>query len=556
MNASDLSPSSPLIMKTGASPAELGYAPPEHREVSESGMRIDYDIDVPMRDGVRLKADIFRPEKGDDCPVIIGWSAYGKNRVPATFFDGADVDPSWISPYCVFEAPDPAYWTKHGYAVAYLDPRGTWYSEGRMRGHLNIHEAEDIHDSIEWLGTRDWSNGKVGMAGVSYFAIVQWFAAATKPPHLAAISPWEGFSDRYREAVYHGGIFENGLNRNWWTRNTRYSMNDTEDGLRMIGEHPLFDRYWADNRADLASVEVPAYVVASWSDQGLHTRGTIQGFSEIASSLKWLEVHGQKKWEYQFRPENVDRLRTFFDHFLKGTSDEVLSWPRVRWEVRERFGKAQWREAESWPPPGISYERLYLDARTATLGAELPGVQATATYETSGGAPDRVLFEHVFDKDTELTGYSAAHLFVEAPDADDLDLFLALDKITADGEVSRFGFFSIFDDGPVALGWLRASHRALDEAASTPYRPVHSHTARSLITPGEVVAVDVEIWPSSTFFARGDRLRLTVAGKDTFAYPPGTHVMAHTDTVNIGRHVVHTGGDRGSYLIVPVATGA
>ncbi|MBX7445918.1 MULTISPECIES: CocE/NonD family hydrolase [unclassified Arthrobacter] len=539
------------IWKDGVSPSELGLERTSSREVFESGMRILYDAEIPMRDGVTLRADIFLPESATDVPVIVGWSAYGKDRVPAQFFPGSDVDPAWISDYCVFEAPDPVYWTSHGYAIAYPNPRGTWYSGGQMRGHLNKHEAQDIHDTIEWLGTQPWSNGRVGMSGVSYFAIVQWFAAATRPPHLAAISPWEGFADRYREAVYHGGIFENGLNSKWWTGNTKYSTSPTEDGLAMIDEHPLFDDYWDENRAELERVDVPAYVVASWSDQGLHTRGTIDAFNRIGSQEKWLEVHGQKKWEYQFRPENVDRLREFFDHFLKGDGSGDLGWPRVRYEVRDEFGTSEWKAADTWPLPNTDYAELHLDAATASLRTVPVSAESDVVYEV-GGEHDRACFEYEFDRPTEMTGHAAAHLWVEALDSDDLDLFVALDKISPNGTVAKFGFFSIFDDGPVALGWLRASHRALDETESKPYRPVHKHTFRDLPGVGNPVEVQIEIWPSSTSFEPGDRLRLTIAGRDTFSYPPGAHVMAHTETINKGRHRVLSGGEHGSRLIIPV----
>ncbi|WP_166462766.1 CocE/NonD family hydrolase [Amycolatopsis acidicola] len=539
-------------MKPGAHPADSGYLDPSYREVTADGMSIRYNQPVPMRDGVHILADLFLPDGQDrDIPVIIGWGAYGKQRVPGRYAPDADVKPEWTSRYCIFEAPDPAYWTAHGYAVVYVNPRGTWYTDGTVRGHLNKNEAEDVHDLIEWLGTRDWSNGKVGMAGVSYYAIIQWFAAATRPPHLAAISPWEGFSDRYRETVFHGGILEDGLNTLWWTTDTAYSLRETEDGIAMMAEHPFFDEYWAENKADLDRIEVPAYVVASWSDQGLHTRGTLEGFKGIGSGRKWLEVHGQKKWEYQYRPENVERLRVFFDHFLKGQDNELTSWPPVRLEVRDRAYAGTWRDEQEWPPARTRYVPLYLDASTGRLGPDRVTDEGRTVYD-SAAADGRAEFVHTFAETTELTGHMKLRLWVEAPDGDDLDLFVAIDKLDAAGERVTFAFFSVFTDGPVALGWLRASHRELDPDLSTEHQPVHRHTGEKKLKPGEIVPVDIEIWPSSTSFQAGESIRVTVQGQDTFDYPEDVVIMTHTQLVNTGSHVVHTGGRYDSHLLVPV----
>ncbi|MFG3292552.1 CocE/NonD family hydrolase [Streptomyces sp. NPDC048179] len=540
------------IMKAGTHPAETGYLSPSYREVTTDGMLIRYDQPVPMRDGVEILADLFLPEGQEtDVPVVIGWGAYGKQRVPGEYAPGAGVRPEWVSRHCVFEAPDPAYWTRHGYAVAYVNPRGTWYTDGTGRGHLNKNEAEDIHDLVEWLGTRDWSNGRVGMTGVSYYAIVQWFAAATRPPHLAAINPWEGFSDRYRETVYHGGIVEDGLNGLWWNGETKYSLRETEDGLAMMREHPLFDAYWAENKADLAAIEVPAYVVASWSDHGLHTRGTLEGYKQIGSTQKWLDVHGQKKWEYQYRPENVERLRVFFDHFLKGEDNELRSWPPVRLEVRDRVHHGTWRDEREWPLARTRYTPLYLDATTGGLQPRPVAGEGRVAYDSTA-ADGRAEFVHTFAETTELTGHMKLRLWVEAPDADDLDLFVVVDKLDAAGERVTFAFFSVFTDGPVALGWLRASHRELDPDLSTDHQPVHLHTREQKLAPGEIVPVDIEIWPSSTRFLAGESIRVTVQGHDTFDYPDDVVIMTHTQLVNAGRHVIHSGGRYDSHLLMPV----
>ncbi|MEA2654976.1 MAG: uncharacterized protein QOI23_341, partial [Chloroflexota bacterium] len=351
----------------GLPPAEGGCPPRQHRTSHADGMLIEYDAAVPMRDGVEIYCDIFRPEAGGPAPVIVAWGPYGKHGpVKYAIFPNHGVDPDWVSKYAGFEAPDPLYWTRHGYAVINVDPRGTWNSQGDATFY-SAQEALDIYDLIEWAGTQAWSNGKVGMSGVSYLAIVQWRAAAERPPHLAAINPWEGVSDRYREMAYHGGIPENRFGPMWRARRVPYSNQRVEDTVTMYAEHPLWDAYWESKTADLSRVEVPAYVVASWSDQGLHTRGTLEGFKRIGSKHKWLTVHGRKKWQYYDQPENVERLRLFFDHFLKGIENEVESWPKVRLEVRDRFYEGEIRDESEWPLARTRHEKLYLDAASNTL---------------------------------------------------------------------------------------------------------------------------------------------------------------------------------------------
>jgi uncharacterized protein len=533
----------------GVAPEEGGCPPLKPRSAMADGMQIDYDVAVPMRDGTTIYADVFRPEGGPPVPVIVAWGPYGKHApVKYDIFPNHGVDPAWISGYAGFEAPDPLYWTRHGYAVANVDPRGMWHSEGDATFY-SAQEARDVYDFIEWAAAQPWSTGKVGMSGVSYLAIVQWRAAAEHPPHLAAINPWEGVSDRYREMAYHGGIPENRFGPMWRSRRVPYSHHRVEDTVTMYAEHPLWDAYWQSKTPDLSRVEVPAYVVASWSDQGLHTRGTLEGFKQIASRQKWLTVHGRKKWQYYYQPENVERLRMFFDRFLRGTPNEVDAWPRVRIEVRERFYAGTVREESEWPLARTRFEQLWLDARTGSLSRErLPEPSALA-YESSAG---RAVFVHRFEAPAELTGHMKLRLWVEAADADDMDLFVGLQKLDPGGEVVPFSFLNALEDGPVALGWLRVSHRELDRGRTRPEQPWHTHTREELLSPGEIVPVEVEIWPSSTRFEAGESLRVVVQGADVQQYPAGVVAMGHSVTRNRGRHVLHTGGSFDSHLLVPV----
>ncbi len=537
-------------MLPGISPQSVGCPPLSPRTERADGMVIDYDVAVRMSDGVEIYVDVFRPDRPGQVAPIVAWGPYGKHApVKYEIFPNHGVDPGWTSAYAGFEAPDPMYWTQHGYAVLNVDPRGLWNSQGDATFY-SAQESRDIHDLIEWAGTQPWSNGRVGMSGVSYLAIAQWRAAATHPPHLAAINPWEGVSDRYRDMAYHGGIPENTFGPMWRTHRVAYSHGMVEDTVAMQDEHPLFDEYWAEQKPDLASIEVPAFVVAGWGDQGLHARGTLEGFKQISSRDKWLLVHGRKKWQFYYRPDNVELLRQFFDRFLLGRDSQVGSWPKVRFEVRDRFYVGEDREEDEWPVPDTRPCPLYLDAESRELRSDVPPLESVARYAATGGA--RAEFTHHFDTTTDLIGPMRLHLWVEAEGADDMDLFVALQKFDEHGEIVPFSFLNAQEDGPVALGWLRVSHRELDEARSTALQPWHPHLREERLAAGEVVSVDVEIWPSATRFHAGESVRLVIQGSDIYDYPPGIVKMFHSVTRNAGTHVIHTGGQYDSHLLVPV----
>lgn len=544
-----------LIMREGVDPAtapnKLPLPPRDYAVWEEDGLLIERNVEVPMRDGVRILLDIYRPagHAAADLPILLGWSPYGKHGLSASLWPPAGVEQGWISRFTAFEAPDPAYWCPRGYAVVFADPRGAWLSEGDLR-HNGMGEGEDCYDCIEWLARLQWTNGKVGMTGVSYLAAIQYLVASLKPPHLAAINPWEGFSDWYREFAYHGGIRETGFVPRG-SDNLRFSLNRTEDTNANVQAHPLYDDYWRSKEVDLAAIEVPAYVVASWSDHGLHTRGTIEAWRRMSSREKWLEVHGQKKWANYYRPESRAKQAAFFDHFLKGLGSGPEDWPPVSIEVRESAHVRQVRSEQEWPLARTQYRPLYLDATAGVLRDEPVGASSSVRYDPRDEAGE-AMFDHRFAEDTELTGYMKLRLWVEADGADDMDLFVAIQKLDRAGNPTGFHFYAFYDNGPVALGWLRASHRALDEARSTPWQPVHSHAREDLLGPGEVVPVEIEIWPSSTLFRAGESLRVVVKGMDIYREAlPNLPFARHEELRNRGTHVIHAGGRYDSHLLVP-----
>ena len=536
-----------------APPEDKGGAAPNTRRVDNEGMIIDYDVPVTLRDGVTMYVDVYRPADEAPAPPIIAWGPYGKHGHTRY----SDVYPNWggdqdtLSKFTAFEAPDAVQWTRRGYAIINPDPRGTWYSEGRA-SFLSPEEADDYYDVIEWAGTRPWSNGKVGLTGVSYLTQSQWLVAAMNPPHLAAINPYEGWSDSYREVVRHGGIPET---RFWGYIPIRWGFSTTtiEDLVAETAAHPQFDDFWASKVADWSKIKVPAYVVASWSDQGMHTRGTLEAYKALGSERKWLEVHGRKKWAYYYEPDSIARQLAFFDHICKDIDNEVADWPAVNLEVREKFFTGPMKAENEYPIARTRYVPLYLDAADGSMTAKAPSKEASVTYdgEKHGDQPGgRADFVHTFEAPTDLIGHMKLKLWAAAESHDDMDLFVAIEKLGKDGEKVGFAFWTHFDDGPVALGWLRASHRELDEAKSTPQQPIQAHRRQLMLKPGEVVPMEIEIWPSGTHFDAGEGIRVTVQGSDIYDYE--AMCDRHTLLINKGKHTLHTGGRYDAHLLIPV----
>lgn len=515
------------------------------------GIICEYDVAVSMRDEAKIYIDVFRPQKEGKFPVLIAWAPYGKHgRIKYKYFPKCGVCDNDLSEFTVFEAADPVYWCSNGYIVVNVDPRGAWGSAGDLT-LLSEQEAKDGYDLVEWAGTQKWSNGKVGLHGVSYLAWSQWKVAALSPPHLAAINPWEGVTDFYRELAFHGGIPETEFLA-MWLPSVSFSARRVEDLIKMAKEHPLFDEYWAGKNADLSKITVPAFVVASWSDHGLHARGTLEGFKKIASKEKWLLVHGRKKWQYFY--QNVERQRQFFDWFLKGADSEIKYWPKVSLEIRERFFIGNFRDENEWPLARTQYIELFLNASDGSLSKSPYKHEAQVQYnvDNKDDKAEKAQFEFEFDKKTELTGHMKLKLWVQSIGSDDMDLFVALQKIDRSGDIVPFPFFSSHEDGPVALGWLRVSHHEIDEERSTPYQPFYKHQREIKLKDAEIVPVEIEIWPSSTLFEPGEKLRILVQGSDIYTYPVEMNTIGHLSTVNRGEHVIYTGGKYDSYLLVPV----
>ncbi|GAB5486949.1 MAG: CocE/NonD family hydrolase [Parasphingorhabdus sp.] len=526
----------------------------------EQDIIVEQNVWVPMRDGTRLSANIFRPKEPGQYPIVMAFTAYDKNKGPdrypkllrnslETDFNLGSIN---VSRWTSWEGPDPAFWVPNGYVVIYIDSRGFASSEGEP-GTLSVQDRDDFYDAIEWAGTREWSNGNVGLNGVSYLAISQWVAASGNPLHLKAIIPWEGQSDSYREVLYHGGIPETAFT-DFWMRKMRAGANGNPlpapPIFRFAHQRPWLMR-WVQQRPatksgiDLTSIEVPALIAATWSDHGLHSRGSFEGFKQISSDQKWLFTHGRGKWDVYYSEEALNYQKDFFDHFLKGANNGFEKRGSVRLEVREKLDEYQVRYEDSWPIERTEYRPLYLEAASGQLGSEKPDASRLVSYDP---AASRAEFSYTFSEDTEISGNMKLKLWVSTDAGDDMDLFVGILKFDREGDEVTFFGKTGYSKGPVALGWLRVSERQLDEQRSKAWQPVLTHDNPMPVEPDEIVPVEIEILPSSTLFRAGETLRLIVQGRDLFEHPS----LGHGYPVNKGKHRIHAGAKYDSHLLVPV----
>jgi predicted acyl esterase len=528
------------------------------------------DVAVMLRDDTVIYTDVFRPVGGTNLPALIAWSPYGKEGGMTLLDDfpfRAGVARNAVSELQKWEGPDPAYWCHHGYAIVNPDARGAFRSNGDVH-FWGTQEGQDGYDVIEWVAAQEWSNGKVGLSGNSWLAISQWFIAAERPPHLAAIAPWEGWSDAYREDVGRGGIQDFGFCE--YVTSKMRGRNRVEDVPAMIQKYPVMNAYWEDKVARLEKIDIPAYVVSSWTNM-VHTHGTFDSFRRIPSKNKWLRIHNTQEWSDYYTPEYVEDLRSFFDRYLKAIENGWEKTPRVRLSVLDPGGVDEViRPENEFPLARTQYKSLYLDGRSGTLSPHPVTEESSVRYAADDGK-GQVVFTIRFDEEIELTGYMKLRLWVEASGSNDMDLFVKVQKlgkrgnllsspvITPPGPVARsfvrllWSFnvkklASLFFTG--ATGRLRVSHRQLDPERSTPSEPYLTHRVEELLSPGEVVPVDLSIWPLSMRWHVGEQLRLIVAGYNLTPVPlPGVKPPVLR---NKGEHVIHTGGKYDSHLLAPL----
>jgi uncharacterized protein len=550
---------------------------------------VEKDVAVPTSDGNVLRANIYRPAAAGRFPVVLAHGVYGKDVHFADAFA-----PQWenllslypgligdgsTGKYLRWEIVDPERWVPDGYTIIQVDSRGT----GKSPGYLDPRsprEMQDFYEAIEWAGTQPWSNGKVGLAGISYYGFTQWAVAALKPPHLAAICPWEGFVDYYRDSTHQGGIFSNVFTTAWWPRqvlsnqygngSTRHRDRDTGErttggpalsGAILAGNradypgdllrHALDDDYYHERTPDLTRIEVPVLSAGNWGGPGLHLRGNIEGFLGVASKEKWLSLHVGTHYESFYLPEYVTMQKRFFDRYLKGLDNGWDREPRVQLSIRRPEGSSRRMENE-FPLARTQWVKFYLDAGAKRIVRDNPVEEAQTSYQALGDGVD--FSTAPFEEETEFCGFITARLWV-ASSTSDMDIFAALRVFDPDGK--EIAIVGAHEQTTMSKGWLRVSHRKLDPKRSLPHRVFHAHDEVQKLTPGELYPVDVEIWPTTMVFPKGFRLVLTLQGRD-FEFPGVPGRMLHNHPIDRdpaefgGTNTIATGGVHASYLLMPV----
>ena len=454
-------------------------------------MIVERDVAIPMADGVVLRANVFRPEGPGPFPVIMSMGIYGKDihfadgytpqwQVLTKLYPGLATDGSsgrWLR----WEVPDPERFVPDGFALVNVDSRGSGKSPGYL-DPFSPRETQDYAEAIDWAGTQPWSNGKVGLLGVSYLAIKQWQVAALRPKHLAAIVPWEGATDLYRDWSHHGGILSNSFTEAWWPRQALVNQHgsaetphrDRETGERTTGpaafsadilkgsrsehpqqiaEHPFDDGWMRERTPDLARIAVPVLSAGNWGGPGLHLRGNTLGFERAGSPDKWLSMHDGTHYESFYLPDYVAMQKRFLGHFLRGDANGWEQEPRVQLSIRQPGQPSTRRMEHEWPLARTRWTKLHLGR--GTLGWTAPGDDAVLDYDAFGEGVDFTTAP--FDSAMEFTGPLALRLWV-ASSTTDMDVFVTLRCFAPDGQ--EVVFTGAHEPVPVARGWLRASHRA------------------------------------------------------------------------------------------------
>ena len=549
-----------------------------------------------MRDGATLRANVFRPSGDAAFPVLMTFGPYGKDVHMSSshgpqWADMAQKHPDILAAssckHLVFETPDPEVWVPHGYALLKVDSRGA----GKSPGKLDVNspaEFRDFWDAITWAGEQPWCDGKIGLLGISYYAAGQWMLAAKRPPYLAAMLPWQGTPDFYRDRTGHGGMLCNGFTETWFAGtvlqnqhgNGESPLVDIETGERNTGPalspealaanrvdymegiraHRLLDDWYRERSAVLEDIDIPALVVANWGGLGLHLRGTIDGYRRISSLDKWLKIQSGSYFSTFFMPSGVALQRRFFDRYLKGIDNGWEREPRVEVTVRAPGdGIHRIISGAQWPLEGTHFTRYYLDPAGHALQRPAPAKSTSASYQGLG--PGLTFTTGPLAEPLEFAGPIKLRLWV-ASSTDDLDIFATLRAFDADGIEQTF-FAATEPFSPVSQGWLRASHRKLDPARTTEDQPYHAHDELQLLAPGDRYMLDVEIWPASMYLPAGYRLDLTIEGKD-FERPgsvggrKGSGPFTHTDPKDRdpnrydGVNTLYFGGENAAYLLLPV----
>ncbi|MFJ9889015.1 CocE/NonD family hydrolase [Streptomyces sp. NPDC091287] len=598
-----------------ATPRTLMSAAAARNEVRRNilGIRRYRDVKIPLRNGSFVYADVYRPDHDDPVPVVMNCGVYGRAFVHHTICDEQDAERHEVMEERYFsgnpdgyeyenhESINTATWIPRGYALVRVDSPGAGKSPGTL-GIWGIDEAEAFYDAIEWAGVQPWSNGNVGLWGMSYYAVNQHAVASLRPPHLKAMIAIGTDADLYEEVIYTGGILNEEFFPFWFEKGIAPAIcgeADAKDFLAMARANPFKDsdpsavfgpRSEVLMSPDLSEVTVPLWTVAVTTHPA--------HFHQLGSSETYLSTPTRNKkidfWEDWFMKsysaEAVEEHVAFFDHWLKGIDNGIMDKPPVRLEIRTGRGASYVQEEQEWPVARTRYVKWYLDASPSDLDGRIPSGNALRLAATAPEAERSVTYSAQVDpkapvvpqapvagqyamtispcrhgatfisapleEDTVLAGYSKLVVWV-ASTSEDMDLFVALRVLDEENREVDFSGPAVIPGVsthlyPLAKGWLKVSHRALDTERSTDFRPKHTHLRadHAPLRDGEIVPVEVEIIPNTGLLRKGHRIRLDiqpytgVGHGNRHAYDASCHDGA--------QNTIFTGPEYPSYLQLPV----
>jgi putative CocE/NonD family hydrolase len=580
-----------IAAAVSATPAPAASAAPPPQLPAPTYQSVSKEVLIPMDDGVRLAATVAWPSADGQTPlagrfpVVFGMTPYGRNGVSGTF--------------------PPDLFATRGMVGAAVDVRGTGGSEGNLEGnYFSPREQRDGYHLVEYFGTQPYSTGKVGMAGGSYVGITQYLAAEQQPPHLAAIVPAVAAGDIYRDAYTHGGVLNLSFDAQYigvqgapGTAGTNTDPFLLEETLNAkLGQsppgtvafdylaRPNDDPFYRDRspiyRAD--RIKAPTLIIGSWRDGLL--RGAPEMYQRLAKrrgveTRLYMDPCTHKGCGPPFAPltdppGRQDAAAVTFEFLQKHLQGATTpDRPPVEFYVQSRNEYVS-AKSDRWPPAGTKYKRFQLDGTglRPTDDGLLPDViTGTSSYVTNPAAGFSMAFDQygtvaatpyiptdqrlegpngltfrtpVLSAPLTLAGPIGLHL-VAASTANDTDWHAKLADVAPDGSESI-----------ITAGALRASHRALDGAQSTPARPYHRHTDPQPIDPNRFYEYDIEIWPTAYELAAGHRLQLRLTSTDLPTHLPGSidfdRDRPEDARIDLLSPAVNTVQFDGSYLVLPV----
>ncbi|MGI0092223.1 MAG: CocE/NonD family hydrolase [Nitrososphaerales archaeon] len=551
----------------------------KHSVLTENGVKI------PTRDGTVLNANIFRPadEQGKKFPAILGIHPYQSDQSPpikskALSSSAGMWAPGIERPNASLESGDPTFYVRRGYAHIICNLRGTGDSEG-IYEYNSKREVEDVHDVIEWIAKQSWCDGNVGMFGVSYFATIQKFVAGTNPPHLKCLfAPW-GASDYYRDVHYHGGIlslFVTNYSRQFFkvrmksaalaqlgeegfTKAVATALKDEQiagtprlvDMLKNSDNsenaltidmilHRLDDEFWEERRVKYENIKIPCYTGADWGMYAIHLASAFRDWENIKSPKKMMvgPPTDVDRPLYQLQYESL----RWFDYWLKGVNTGIMDEPPVKLYV---MGEGRWKKASQWPLPETMWTPFYLHEDKLLSEREFWPNEMFDTYEDSPwGRGFLTYYTPPLVEKTEVIGPLVLNVYASTT-ADEVLWFASFRDVDPDGRETI-----------LTRGWLRGSHREIDQKRSKPWRPFHPHNRSVPLKPNEIYEFNIEILPTANLFKENHRIGLKISSVDD--QPQNTHeslASLHLRSQSASRITVYHDAERPSNILVPVTDG-